>query len=44
MASTLKRFEETLADFAFELYVPVILVVGMRLGYINYALLTQADM
>lgn len=36
--------KETLADFATELDVPVILVVGIRLGCINHALLTQADM
>jgi len=35
--------KETLADFATELDVPVILVVGIRLGCINHALLTQAD-
>lgn len=31
---------ETLADFARELQLPVILVVGLRLGCINHALLT----
>ena len=31
---------ETLADFARELQAPVILVVGLRLGCINHALLT----
>ena len=31
---------ETLADFAAQLELPVILVVGMRLGCINHALLT----
>ncbi|HHX3359263.1 TPA: dethiobiotin synthase, partial [Legionella anisa] len=36
--------DETLADFVVELHVPVILVVGIRLGCINHALLTQADM
>ena len=33
---------QTLADFAQQLNVPVILVVGMRLGCINHALLTVA--
>lgn len=32
---------ETLADFARSLQLPVILVVGIRLGCINHALLTQ---
>ncbi|MGH1485120.1 MAG: dethiobiotin synthase [Cellvibrionaceae bacterium] len=32
--------EETLADFVKDLNIPVILVVGMRLGCINHALLT----
>ena len=32
---------ETLADLAFALRLPVILVVGVRLGCINHALLTQ---
>jgi dethiobiotin synthetase len=31
---------ETLADLAIDLSIPVILVVGMRLGCINHALLT----
>lgn len=31
---------ETLADFARELNVPVVLVVGMKLGCLNHALLT----
>ena len=33
---------QTLADFAQQLNVPVVLVVGMRLGCINHALLTVA--
>lgn len=33
---------ETLADLAVELNLPIILVVGMRLGCINHALLTVA--
>ncbi len=33
---------QTLADFAQQLNLPVILVVGMRLGCINHALLTVA--
>lgn len=32
--------QETLADFAVALKLPIILVVGMRLGCINHALLT----
>ena len=34
--------QETMADLAIELDCPVILVVGMRLGCINHALLTAA--
>lgn len=33
--------QETMADFVIEQQLPVILVVGMRLGCINHALLTQ---
>lgn len=33
--------EQTLADLAVELKLPVLLVVGMRLGCLNHALLTQ---
>lgn len=35
--------QETLADFAQALATPVILVVGMKLGCLNHALLTVAD-
>lgn len=34
--------DETLADLAYKLDIPLILVVGMRLGCINHALLTVA--
>jgi dethiobiotin synthetase len=34
------NMEETLADLAVQLNIPIILVVGMRLGCINHALLT----
>jgi dethiobiotin synthetase len=34
--------QETLADLALKLDIPIILVVGMRLGCINHALLTVA--
>lgn len=36
--------ETTVADLALRLELPVILVVGLRLGCINHALLTQAAM
>ena len=36
--------ESTVADLALRLELPVILVVGLRLGCINHALLTQAAM
>ena len=32
---------QTLADFAGELHLPVIIIVGMRLGCLNHALLTE---
>ncbi|MBL4638708.1 MAG: dethiobiotin synthase [Proteobacteria bacterium] len=35
--------KQTLADFAVELNLPVILVVGIRLGCINHALLSVAN-
>ena len=35
--------EETLADFALTIDLPIILVVGIRLGCINHSLLTQAN-
>jgi dethiobiotin synthetase len=35
---------ETLADFALRLNFPIILVVGMRLGCLNHALLTAAHL
>lgn len=34
--------DETMADFALSLKLPVIVVIGMRLGCINHALLTRA--
>ncbi len=34
------NYQQTLADLAVKLHLPIILVVGMRLGCINHALLT----